>query len=396
MDDGSATRLSLAQLAAAPVSATTLADLESYDVAALTDSDRVLHLRACQRAESHFAGLRVVDVAALAEPVTDRDVLESAGLAAEVAVALRLSIGAADHEIHRARRLSQHLRQALAATIAGDITYRHATAMVSATHHIDDQDTLTQVEARVLARSARKTPGELSSHALRVIASVDPAGFARRHRAVRRNADVTLDPARDAMAYLTAYLPLTDGVAIQTAIENDARAAKAAGDPRTLGELRVAALTGYIYGAAGTSSTATSHGRPVEIHVTATPEVLLGLAETPGEIPGVGPVPATLIRQMARDAKLRRLTIDGDTGRLLDYGRRTYRVPAHSPRTSTRPGSPPLPPVPWSRLPGLTTTTLWRFRLERHHRPTSRPWTVAGTAPKPTPGSTSPVTPTAA
>jgi hypothetical protein len=31
---------------------------------------------------------------------------------------------------------------------------------------------------------------------------------------------------------------------------------------------------------------------------------------------------------MARDAKLRWLTIDGSTGRLLDYGRRTYRVPA--------------------------------------------------------------------
>jgi hypothetical protein len=216
----------------------------------------------------------------------------------------------------------------LTATIAGDVTYRHATAMVSATHQIDDPDTFKEVEDRVLARAARKTPGELSSRALRVIASVDPAGFDRRHRAVRRNSDVTLDPARDAMAYITAYLPLTDGVAIQTAIENDARAAKAAGDPGTLGELRVAALTRYVYASTGTTITATSHGRPVEIHVTATPETLLGLADTPGEIPGVGPVPAALIREMAADAKLRWLSIDGDTGRLLDYGRRTYRVPA--------------------------------------------------------------------
>jgi hypothetical protein len=168
-----------------------------------------------------------------------------------------------------------------------------------------------------------------------VLASVDPDGFDRRHQALRRSADVTLDPTPDAMAYLTAYLPLVDGVAIQTAIENHARAAKAAGDQRTLGELRVAALVGYASGSNG-PSTSTSHGRAVEIHVTATPETLLGLADTPGEIPGVGPVPASLIRAMAKDAKLRWLTIDGDTGRLLDYGRRTYRVSRRARRARQR------------------------------------------------------------
>jgi hypothetical protein len=327
MDEGSTTRLSLAELAAAPVSSETLADLESYASVSLPDDEQVLFMRACQRAASHFEGLRLLSVASLSSSVDESDTLESAGLAVEVAIALRISIGAADHEIHRARRLSGHLHQTLAATIAGDITYRHAGAMVSATNHVDDPQTLAEVETRVLARAGRKTPGELSSHALRVIASVDPDGFERRHLALRRNADVTLDPTPDAMAYLTAYLPLVDGVAIQTAIENHARAAKAASDPRTLGELRVAALVRFASGS-NVPSASTSHGRAVEIHVTATPDTLLGLAETPGEIPGVGPVPASLIRAMAKDAKLRWLTIDGNTGRLLDYGRRTYRVPA--------------------------------------------------------------------
>jgi hypothetical protein len=144
------------------------------------------------------------------------DTLESAGLAAEVSIALRLSIGAADHEIQRARRLSGPLAETLAATITGELTYRHAAAMVTATHHIDDPDTLTEVQTRVLARAATKTPGELSSHALRVIAAVDPDGYETRHHALRRTADITLDPTRDAMAHLTAYLPLVDGVAVQT------------------------------------------------------------------------------------------------------------------------------------------------------------------------------------
>jgi hypothetical protein len=295
MDEGSTTRLSLRDLAAVPVSAATLADLESYASASLPDTEQVLFMRACQRAASHVEGLRARSVASLSASVEDSDSLESAGLAAEVSVALRISIGAADHEIHRARRLSGKLPQTLAATIAGELTYRHAGAMVSATNHVDDWQTLAEVETRVLARAARKSPGELSSHALR--------------------------------AYLTAYLPLVNGVAIQTTIENHARAAKAAGDPRTLGELRVAALVDHVCNRHARPA-GTSHGRAVEIHVTATPDTLLGLADTPGEIPGVGPVPASVIRAMAKDAKLRWLTIDHDTGRLLDYGRRTYRVPA--------------------------------------------------------------------
>jgi hypothetical protein len=165
MDEGSTTRLSLAELASAPISAETLADLESYASQSLPDTEQVLFMRACQRAASHFEGLRARSVASLSASVDSSDTLESAGLAVEVAVALRISIGAADHEIHRARRLSGHLRQTLAATIAGDLTYRHASAMVSATNHVDDPQTLAAVETRVLARAARKTPGELSSHA---------------------------------------------------------------------------------------------------------------------------------------------------------------------------------------------------------------------------------------
>jgi hypothetical protein len=329
MDEASTTRLSLRELAVAPVSAATLADLETYASMLLADAEQVVFMRACQRAASHFEGLRVRSVAALSASVSESDTLESAGLAAEVAVALRLSIGAADHEIHRARRLSGQLAATLDATIAGDLTYRHATAMVSATHHIDNPDTLTEVQTRVLARAATKSPGELSSHALRVVAAVDPAGFEARHQALRRTADVTLDPTPDAMAYLTAYLPLIEGAAVQTAIENHARAAKAAGDSRSLGELRVAALVDHICNpTSGVPANARSHGRPVEIHVTATPAVLLGLADDPGEIPGVGPIPASIIRAMASEARLRWLTIDGDTGRLLDYGRTTYRAPA--------------------------------------------------------------------
>ncbi|MCA1823090.1 MAG: hypothetical protein ABR520_06625, partial [Mycobacteriales bacterium] len=67
--------------------------------------------------------------------------------------------------------------------------------------------------------------------------------------------------------------------------------------------------------------------RPVEIQLVATPDAWLGLSQTPAELPGYGPVPIEVARALAPGARLRRLVCDPETGHLLDYGRRTYRVP---------------------------------------------------------------------
>lgn len=80
-------------------------------------------------------------------------------------------------------------------------------------------------------------------------------------------------------------------------------------------------------GPTGATGRPTAHGRPVEIHLTAPVETVLELSDVTGELPGCGPVPASVIRELARDAALRLLTID-EFGRLVDYGRTTYRAPA--------------------------------------------------------------------
>jgi hypothetical protein len=52
---------------------------------------------------------------------------------------------------------------------------------------------------------------------------------------------------------------------------------------------------------------------------------LLGLQEHPGELAGYGPLPPDLARELAADAKWRRLIYEPHTGRLLDLGHTSYQ-----------------------------------------------------------------------
>ncbi len=70
------------------------------------------------------------------------------------------------------------------------------------------------------------------------------------------------------------------------------------------------------------------HGLRPCVQVTVALSTLLGVDEQPGELAGSGPIPAAVARRIAADptGTWRRLVTD-QTGRLLDYGRNTYRPP---------------------------------------------------------------------
>jgi hypothetical protein len=321
---------SLAELADRPVCAASLVAVHETDVTALSAADQLYFARLCQRVEAHAAARRIEAVSAFAgrEPARSDPACDL--LALELAVALRLAPGAAVNEVHRDRLILATLPGTLLALRRGELGMAHVHRMLEATVGATSVARCAAVEARVLPRAGSQTAAELGRCARRAVAALDPDGFERAHKAAAASVDVTLNPVADAMAYLTAYLSVSDAAAVMRTVEADARTAKAAGDSRPLGVLR-----GEAFCAAFTSTGHTEHGRgqtthgrpAVELHVVATVETVLGLSQTPGEIPGVSPVPATVIREMARDAALRLLTIDSVTGRLVDYGARTYRVP---------------------------------------------------------------------
>ncbi len=215
------------------------------------------------------------------------------------------------------------------------------------------------VQQAVLPEAALRTPTQLAADIDRALLAIDPDDAARRlPRAIASRHVCHPRRLPDGMAGLWAVLPAADAARIDTTLDATARAARAAGDPRTLDQLRADTLsdlaTGHallagatdcaaaVGGAAvpGTTDSSTPGagsraGRrapgiripAVRIDVTVALSTLMGLDDQPAELAGLGPVPAEQARALAVDGVWRRIVTDPLTGAVLDVGRTRYRPP---------------------------------------------------------------------
>ena len=123
-----------------------------------------------------------------------------------------------------ARYLTTEMPHTMAAFRAGRITEWRATLLVRETaclspadrHHVDtvlarDAGALEQMGERAVVAAVRQ-----------LAASLDPAAVAQRRRRAEAERTLTLRPAPDAMTYLTALLPVAQGVAALAALNREA------------------------------------------------------------------------------------------------------------------------------------------------------------------------------
>ncbi|MFN2560346.1 MAG: DUF222 domain-containing protein [Jatrophihabitans sp.] len=91
---------------------------------------------------------------------------------------------------------------------------------------------------------------------------------------------------------------------------------------------RADALVALLLGTDEVDAVGSWQGRAPSVQLTVAATTLLGLDDHPGELDGYGPIPAAMARAIAADptGTWRRLLTD-NSGRLLDYGRTTYRPP---------------------------------------------------------------------
>ena len=158
---------------------------------------------------------------------------------------------------------------------------------------------------------------------------LDPESYVSRRRQAEADRHVSLRPAPDAMTWLTALLPVKDGVAVKVALNRVATPARAAGDPGTRSQLAADTLVDSVRA----GSVQRVQGA-IDLGLVMTDTALFGASDEPAHVEGYGPVPAELAREIvagacSRDERVwvRRLYADPTSGELvaMDSHARLFR-----------------------------------------------------------------------
>jgi hypothetical protein len=284
-------------------------------------------IEASARAIAWLQARQIDLIAELAErPSAEPDIPEvftTRELAAlEVGPLLALSAPVASDRVELAVEWSGPRSAILAALRRGDLDWSKARAIADAVAVLPPE-IARQVEDAALVRAGQRTCAQLRAFLRRLVARHDPLGAECRHRALRAQRAVRLRPLDDGMAELLALLPADAAVAAYGAVDALARAPKE-GDDRGIDARRADALVELLLSASGT----TAAQIPAVVQVAVPAGTLLGLGDEPGWMPGYGPVPASMARDIARSATWQRILFDPASGAVLDVGATRHDPPA--------------------------------------------------------------------
>ena len=203
------------------------------------------------------------------------------------------------------------------------------------------------VAEEVVALGPVRTAAQLRARIRRRALAADPAAASRAHARERAARFVSVEPVRDGMAWLHAFLPAADAVAVHTALTAMADA-QGPEDRRGVDARRADALVDVVtrWLDAGTTPDGrplpTRHRRRPHLQVTVAATTLAGLDQAPAELAGYGPITADVARDLARRASWQVLTVDPRTGETRPTGA-AGTVGATSPARAAGADPPPAP-----------------------------------------------------
>ncbi len=264
-------------------------------------------------------------------------------LPSEVAARLAITGRAAGNKVDLAIRL-EHSPAVADALATGALDVAKATALTRSTAHLGLATARTVQEA-VLDRAPGLTCPQLRNAVRRLELTLDPQAAAERHERAKEDRAVTLTPASDSMAWLTAYLPADDAMRVMTGIDLLARDGDCGrpDDYRGIDARRADALVDVFSdvldtgtwsggsvdaagrGHAGSVARARRRYRHPHLNVTASASTLLSLDDAPAELTGYGPIPATMARKIGARSTWEPLLVDDRTGAMLARAGRSYR-----------------------------------------------------------------------
>lgn len=252
---------------------------------------------------------------------------QGAGVAGEVALAMRMSPARAQRWLGWATIVTSELPATFAELRAGRTTEWRTMLVARETAFLSREDRAA-VDAALAPHLEGWGDKRTGDEARRAAYRLDPAGAVDRSRRAASDRHVSLRPAPDTMCRLSALLPVAEGVATYAALRAaaDAATGTADGAVRSRGQIMADTLVDRVTGRATTGAV------PVEINLIMTDQTLFDRGthrREPAVLAGHGPLPAALAPRLARagDAPrwIRRLYTDPVTGALREVDARRRR-----------------------------------------------------------------------
>jgi len=299
----------------------------------------------------------------------------------EIAAALRWTRRATEGWLALAEEVTGRLPALHIALLAGEIDVPRARVFVSELSAVDDPVARGIVD-RLLPVAAGLTTGQLGARIRKLVTTVDPEQAQARYEIGVAGRRVECQMASDGTATVSGWgLPADRAASASERVDALAKAAKCAGDPRSMDQLRADTFLSLLNG--DYDGPAPVYRRGV-VELTVPLATLLGLSDGPGELAGWGPVVADVARQVAdaqRETATWRFSVLDAEGRLVQHGitrRRPVAADEATVRVRDRRCVFPGCRVPASRCDidhrrryadgGLSTVENLEPLCRRHHR----------------------------
>ena len=281
-----------------------IAELEAAKCAAAAGQARLtVAFAAARRAREEAAGI----------PTRRR----GRGMASEIALARRDSPNQGGRHLGFAQALVFEMPYTLAALESGVLSEWRATLIVRESACLDVEDRRA-LDAELCGDPAALDgfgDARIAAEVKKIAYRLDPHAVVDRARKAETERCVTIRPAPDTMAYVTALLPMAHGVSVYAALK---READVTCDGRARNQVMADTLVERVTGASAATAT------PIAVNLGLSDDTLLGGSE-PAHVEGYGPIPAGIARDLVKAAlddaesraTLRKLYIKPATGALV-------------------------------------------------------------------------------
>lgn len=307
-----------------------LAELDLQSLEKLDDYDVVEFVAAAERIASwahHLAARGAAELSTRESmtPSIDHELALDLPPDRVAGAELGLRLGTSPRAGRELVRLGLAFHSCLAPTgdalAAGRIDVQKARAIVDGLHSVPTQLAVV-VQDAVLPRAHTRTARQLAGDVRAALVQLDPDEAAQRHAEAAKTRYLGRPvPLPDGMAGMWLRTTAPEAHALYSAVDEAARAARRAGDSRTIDQLRADLVC------EGLGRGERSRLR-VDVRVLVPLSTLLGSSEEPGELAGYGPIDPDTARSLARGGTWRRLVTDPASGTVLDVGRSRYEPPA--------------------------------------------------------------------